>query len=59
MMSLGKGSYYDEKTKTTYYISANYIDIVLLYNSSFNQRYTETRYLYIIIDENKNANHQI
>ena len=41
------------------HISANYIDIVLLYNSSFNQRYTETRYLYIIIDENKNANHQI
>ena len=59
MMSIGKWDYYDEKTNTTYFNPTNYNDDILLNNSCFNQRYTETRYIYIIIDENKSENHQI
>lgn len=59
MMSFGKWSYYDEKENMTYFESVNYKDTDTLYDSCFNQPYTETRYLYVIIDKNKNENHQM
>ena len=59
MMTLGKFSRYDEKENMTYYSEVNYDDNVVLYNSCFNQPYTETRYLFIIIDKNQNENHQM
>ena len=51
MMSLGKWSRYDEKEEMNYYEDVNYNDNDTLNNSCFNQPYTETRYLYIIIDK--------
>ena len=59
MMSLGKWSYYDENKKANIFDEVNYNDNEYLYNSCFNQPYTETKYLYIIIDKDKNENHQI
>ena len=59
MMSIGKWDYYDEKDNMTYFKSVDYKDTDTLYNSCFNQPYTETRYLYIIIDKNKYESHQI
>ena len=59
MMSIGKWVRYDEKDNVTYFTSVDYKDTDTLYNSCFNQPYTETRYLYIIIDKNKYDSHQI
>lgn len=57
MMSIGKWDRYDEKENARYFVNVNYNDNDTLFNSCFNQPYTETRYLYIIIDKNKNENH--
>lgn len=59
MMSIGKWDRYDEKENMDYFVNVNYNDNDALFNSCFNQPYTETRYLYMIIDKNKNENHQM
>jgi len=59
MMSLAKWSSYDEKENMDYYTRVNYNDNDTLYNSCFNQPYTETKYLYIIIDKDKFESHQM
>ena len=59
MMSFGKWSRFDEKENMNYYTEVNYNDNEVLYKSCFNQPYTETKYLYVIIDKKKNDHHQI
>ena len=58
MMSFGIWTHYDEKENTSYYKGISYKDEDTLYNSCYNQTYTEARYLYIIIDKNKNENYK-
>ena len=53
MMSFGKWSRFDEKENMNYYTEVNYNDNEVLYKSCFNQPYTETKYLYVIIDKKR------
>ena len=53
MMSFGKWNSYDEKKNTDYYSKVNYNDNQVLDQSCFDQPYTETKYLYVIIDKKR------
>ena len=59
MMSFGKWDYYDKNENMNYFSEVDYDDNQVLYKSCFDQPYTETKYLYVIIDKKKNDHHQI
>ena len=53
MMSFGKWDYYDKNENMNYFSEVDYDDNQVLYKSCFNQPYTETKYLYVIIDKKR------